>query len=153
MTIVRDAARFVRLARRKMRQGELSREPLTVLRFEWRGDFIECDWLMRSPDTWDKSLPEQTIQQHQTIQALRDALSLRTLILESFPAVMSAELRMFSADREHRLELMMSGRVSRLHDELHRASSVAMRAKLCGFNFVLSDGVLTVGLEDRPQKR
>ena len=67
--------------------------------------------------------------------------NLRALILESFPAVINAELRMFRADRNHRLELMMSGRVSRSNEVLDRVSSVVMRAKLCGFNFTLSNGV------------
>jgi hypothetical protein len=141
MTIIRDAARFVRAARRKMRQGELSRAPLTLLRFEWRGDFIECDWLMRPADQWDKDLPEQTIRQHQALQAFRDALSLRALIFESFPSVIHAELRMFRADRNHQLELMMSGRVNRNDQHFDRVASMAMRAKLCGFRFELSDGV------------
>jgi hypothetical protein len=141
MSIVRYAARFVMKARRKMRQGELSREPLTVLRFEWKKDFIECDWLMRPADCWDRDLPEHMAREHQTLQALRDALSLRALILESFPAVMNADLRMFRIDQHHGLELMMTGRVSRSNEVIHRVSSLAMRAKLCGFQFVLSDGV------------
>jgi hypothetical protein len=141
MMLIHDAGSFVKVVRKKMRQGVLSRQPLTMLRLEWRGDFVECDWLMRAPDTWDKVLPEYTIRQHQTLQAMRDALNLRALILESFPAVVSAELRMFRADRNHRLELMMSGRVSRSNEVLDRVSSVVMRAKLCGFNFTLSNGV------------
>jgi hypothetical protein len=36
---------------------------------------------------------------------------------------------------------MMSGRVSRSNEVLDRVSSVVMRAKLCGFNFTLSNGV------------
>lgn len=123
-----------------MRQGELSREPLTLLRFEWRGDFVECDWLMRPPDRWDKDLPERVTRAHQTLQAFRDALSLRALILDSFPAVTEAELRMFRSDRNHQLEMVMSGRVSRSNEVFHRVSSLAMRAKLCGFHFVLSNG-------------
>ena len=145
MNLIHDAARFVRRTRKKLRQGELSREPLTLLRFEWRRDFIECDWLMRPPDHWDRDLPEHVVREHQTLQALRDALSLRALILESFPAVSSAELRMFRADQNRNLELMMTGRVSRSNEVFHRVSSLAMRAKLCGFHFVLSDGVF-----DRP---
>jgi hypothetical protein len=141
MRIIRDAARFVMKARRQMRQGELSREPFTVLRFEWKNDLIECDWLMRPADRWDKYLPEHIVREHETLQALRDALSLRALILESFPAVMNAELRMFRIDQNHHLELMMTGCVSRSNEVIHRVSSLAMRAKLCGFQFVLSDGV------------
>lgn len=145
MKLIRDAARFVRRARKRLRQGELSREPLMLLRFEWRRDFVECDWMMRPPDAWDRDLPEHVARENQTLQALRDALSLRALILESFPAVNSAELRMFRVDQSHNLELMMTGRVSRANEVAHRVSSLAMRARLCGFDFVLSDGVF-----DRP---
>lgn len=142
MRVISNAARFVRNSHRSLKQGEFSREPITVLRFEWRGDFIECDWMMRPPDPWDRDLPEHVARRLQTMQALRDALNLRTLIFDSFPAVMNAELRMFRADRDHRLELMMNGTVSRTSEVFHRVPSVAMRAKLCGFHFVLSDGVL-----------
>jgi hypothetical protein len=145
MNAIRDAARFVKKARKKMRQGEFSRLPLTLLRVEWRGDFVECDWLIRPPDPWDEDLGEQLAKTQQTLQALRDGLALRALILESFPAVTTAELRMFRADRDHKLELMLKGQVSRANEVLHRVSSVAMRAKLCGFQFVLSNGVF-----DRP---
>ena len=67
-------------------------------------------------------------------------MSLREVIFESFPAVINAELRMFRADGEHRLELMMTGKVNRYNDVFERVASVAMRAKLCGFNFTLNAG-------------
>jgi hypothetical protein len=143
-----DEARFIKTARRKMQQGKYSREPLKLLRLEWRSESIEsieCDWLMRPSDEWDKDLPEHLARENQTLQALRDAMSLRDLIFESFPEAMNAELRMYRYDGGQRLELMMTGSVSRTNEVFHRVSSVAMRAKLCGFEFVLSDGVL-----DRP---
>ena len=103
---------------------------------------MECDWLMRPPDQWDKDLPAHLAKENQTLQALRDALSLRGAIFDSFPAVINAELRMFRADGEHRLELMMTGRVNRFNDVFERVASVAMRAKLCGFHFTLDAGEL-----------
>ena len=134
------AADFLGRVRRRLRFGALSREPLLLLRFEWKGDSVECDWLMRPPDPWDKDLPEHLAKENQTLQALRDALSLREVIFESFPAVINAELRMFRADGEHRLELMMTGKVNRYNDVFERVASVAMRAKLCGFHFTLNAG-------------
>ena len=101
---------------------------------------MECDWLMRPSDPWDKDLPEHLAKENQTLQALRDAMSLREVIFESFPAVINAELRMFRADGEHRLELVMTGKVNRNNDVFERVASVAMRAKLCGFHFTLKAG-------------
>lgn len=134
------AADFLSRVRRKLSFGALSREPLLLLRFEWKGDSVECDWLMRPPDPWDRDLPAHLATENQTLQALRDALSLREAIFESFPAVINAELRMFRADGEHRLELVMTGKVNRFNDVLVRVASVAMRAKLCGFRFILEAG-------------
>ncbi len=134
------AADFLGRVRKKLRFGALSREPLLLLRFEWKGDSVECDWLMRPPDKWDQDLPAHLAKENQTLQALRDALSLREVIFQSFPAVVNAELRMFRADADHRLELVMTGKVNRDSDAFERVTSVAMRAKLCGFNFILQAG-------------
>jgi hypothetical protein len=101
---------------------------------------MECDWLMRPPDPWDQDLPEHLARDNQTLQALRDALSLREVIFKSFPAVTNADLRMFRADGEHRLELVMTGKVNRYNDGFERVASLAMRAKLCGFHFTLKTG-------------
>jgi hypothetical protein len=137
-----DAADFLGKARRRLRFGALSREPMLLLRFEWKGDSVECDWLMRPPDPWDKDLPEHLARENQTQQALRDALSLRELVFKAFPAVMNAELRMFRADANRNLELVMRGSVSRSNVAFERVASVAMRAMLCGFQFTLAEGVL-----------
>ncbi len=134
------AADFLGRVRKKLRFGALSREPLLLLRFEWKGDSVECDWLMRPADKWDQDLPAHLAKENQTLQALRDALSLRKVIFQSFPAVVNAELRMFRADADHRLELVMTGKVNRDSDAFERVTSVAMRARLCGFNFILQAG-------------
>ncbi len=140
MKVLLQGADFLGKVRRKLRFGALSREPLLLLRFEWKGDSVECDWLMRPPDPWDKDLPAHLAKENQTLQALRDALSLRELIFKSFPAVINAELRMFRADAEHRLELVMTGKVNRYNDVFERVASLAMRARLCGFQFTLEAG-------------
>ena len=137
-----QAADFLRRTRKKLRQGEYSREPLQLLRIEWKKDSVECDWLMRAPDPWDVDLPKDVARQNQTHQALKDAMSLRDAIFDSFPAVATADLRMYRTDAEQQLELVMTGSVSRSNEVLQRVASVVMRARLCGFNFTLGSGGL-----------
>ncbi|HEX4030334.1 MAG TPA: hypothetical protein VHX20_08205 [Terracidiphilus sp.] len=137
-----QAAKFLSMTRRKLRYGAFSSEPLLLLRFEWKGDTVECDWLMRPPHPWDRDLAPHVGGENQTLQALRDALILRETIFESFPALTSANLRMYRADSEHRLELMMTGGVTRSNEVFERVTSMAMRAKLCGFHFNLKAGEL-----------
>jgi hypothetical protein len=141
MKPIRDAAAFVRGARKRLRTGEYSREPLTLLRLEWRPECVECDWLMRPADPWDADLPPRLARENETLQALRDALDLRRMIFHSFPAAMTAELRMYR-DGGDELELMMTGSVSRTNEVLERVASVVMRARLCGFHFTLTSGGL-----------
>ena len=85
MRVLAEVARFLRRTRRQLRSGELSREPLQLLRVEWKGDLLECDWLMRPVDPWDKYLPPELATENQTLQAFRDALKLRAIIFRSFP--------------------------------------------------------------------
>jgi hypothetical protein len=140
MTALTETARFLREARSRLRFGETSREPLLLLRVEWKGDWVECDWLMRPVDPWDKYLPSSLATENQTQQALRDALKLREIVFRCFPAVHTAQLRMFRSDEQHQLELVLIGRVSRDNEILHRVASLAMRARLCGLRFTLADG-------------
>ena len=142
MNILTDISKFLRRAQSQLRSGELSREPLQLLRVEWKGDQVECDWLMRPADAWDKYLPPHLATENQTLQAIRDALKLREVILRCFPAVSNAQLRMFRADDSHRLELVMTGSVNRWDEEFHRVPSVMMRAKMCGFRFTVAEGAL-----------
>jgi hypothetical protein len=142
MMSLRNAAEFVRSARKKLRVGEHSRESLKLLRVEWRAECVECDWLMRPADPWDADLPLRLARENETLQALRDALELRKMIFNSFPSVMKAELRMYRVDADHQLELMMTGSVARTNEVLERVASIVMRAKLCGFQFTLASGAL-----------
>lgn len=101
---------------------------------------MECDWLMRPADSWDKDLPAHLARENQTLQALRDALTLREVVFKSFPTVMNARLRMYRANANHNLELVMTGEVSRSNGAFERVASLAMRARLCGFHFNLEEG-------------
>jgi hypothetical protein len=137
-----DAADFLRRARRRLRYGDFSREPLELLRLEWKGNSIECDWLMRPADPWDVDLPPRVVEENQTFQALRDALTLRNIVFDSLPEVDGAELRMFRMDADSLPELVLSGSVVRTNEVFERVASIAMRARLCGFRFTQGDGSL-----------
>jgi hypothetical protein len=142
MRVLLDTADFLRRAQRRMRYGDLSRNPMQLLRLEWQGSWAECDWLMRPADPWDRDLPAHLVEEHETLQALRDALGLRNLIFESFAGLNHAELRMFRTKGNHQPELMMTGSLQRSDEVLLRVGSIAMQAKLCGFRFSLAEGVL-----------
>jgi len=137
-----NAASFLWRARRKLLRGELSREPLRLLRLEWTSGSVQCDWLMRPADRWDKDLPAHLMEENRTLQAFRDALQLRNLVFSSFPGVDRAELRMFRQGADGQPELVMTGAVHRSDETLLRVPSVVMQAKLCGFHFSLTRGVL-----------
>jgi len=137
-----QAGKFLSAIRRKLRYGAYSSEPLLLLRFEWKGDTVECDWLMRAPHPWDRDLPSYVGKENQTLQALKDAMTLRAAIFDSFPAVTNANLRMYRTDSEHHLELMLTGSVTRSNEVFERVASMVMRAKLCGFHFNLKAGSL-----------
>lgn len=125
-----------------MRYGDLSRSPLQLLRLEWKESWAECDWLMRPADPWDRELPVRIKEEHESLQALRDALGLRSLIFESFDGLNRAELRMFRAKGNHQPELLITGSLDRSDEVLPRVGSIAMQARLCGFRFSLAEGVL-----------
>ena len=50
---------------------------MELLRFGWKEDEVERDWPMRLADRWDIDLPSHVSKENQTLQALKDALSLR----------------------------------------------------------------------------
>jgi hypothetical protein len=130
-----EAESFLRKARRKMRYGEYSREPLKLLRIEWKNAAVECDWLMRPADLWDVDLPARVAEENQMLRALKDALNLRDIVFKSFPDVSNAELRMFRIGADQLPELVMTGSLNRSDEVLERVVSIAMRARLCGFRF------------------
>lgn len=137
-----DITEFLGRVRRKLRSGEFSRQPFKLLRLEWKESEVDCDWLMRAPDAWDAFVSKSISDQHVSIQALRDALSLREIVFRSFPRIECANLRMFRSGQDGSLELMLTGSVKRSDEILPRVPSIAMRARLCGFRFTLAQGVL-----------
>src|SRR5581483_195388 len=72
-----EMADFVRRLSRQLLFGKFSRAPLKLMRFEWRGEMAECEWMIRPPDPWDSDLPDEAARRNQTLQALCDALVIR----------------------------------------------------------------------------
>ncbi len=142
MRPVLDTIEFFHSMRSQMRFGEFSRLPIEVTRFQVQGDSAECDWFMRRPDPWDAQLPPRLQQEHRTKQALSDALKIRELIFLGFPPVQRAGLRMYRPVKGAEPELMLLGEVERETGGLGRVASLVMRARLYGFRFSLTGGVL-----------
>jgi hypothetical protein len=142
MRPILDTIEFFHAMRSQMRFGEFSRLPIRVRRFEIAEDSAECEWFMRPPDPWDTSLPQRRQQEHLTEQALLDALKIRALIFRGFPHVRNAGLRMYREQEGTEPELMMIGDVERETRGLREVASLVMRAKLYGFRFSLTGGVL-----------
>jgi hypothetical protein len=137
-----EIADFVRAMRREMRFGEISRAPLKLLHVELRNDTVECDWIARPPDIWDSSLRRSVRDRNESQQTLLDAITVRNLVFDALPKIDCAVLRAFRQPAREPPEMILLGTVSREMPEVHRVSSLAMRAKLFGFCFVLEDGVL-----------
>jgi hypothetical protein len=140
MTELLEISDFLRKAHRGLRFGTFSRLPVKVLRLEWRERAIECDWLIRPADPWDRDIPARIAEEQLTFQALRDAITLRDILFYCFAGVTNAELRMFRPDADNNLELVMTGTVNRSNEALSRVASLVMRARLCGFRFTLEGG-------------
>lgn len=137
-----EVADFIRAMGRQIRFGELSRANLQLLRFELRSETAECDWIARPADEWDRGLPPHIGDANASTQALQDAIALRKLLFRAFPGVMTASLRVFRQSAAGPLELIIAGTTDREQDPNPPSCSLAMRAKLLGFQFWLEGGIL-----------
>ena len=135
-------ADFGRAIRRELRFGELSRARLQLLRLEWKSDSAECEWMARPADEWDADLTPRVREEHETLQALKDAIAVRELMFSALPGVENATLRVFRQSATGAPYLIMTGTVTRGQEIPRNVSSTAMRAKLLGFRFWLEDGIL-----------
>ena len=133
---------FVRKLRIQARFGELSREPLRLLRFELLDGRAECDWIARPADQWDSGLMPRTSERHVSEQALHDAIAVRDLLFRALPDLRSALVRAYRPSPEGNPELVITGGVSRDQYPPVTVRSLTMRAKLFGLQFSLDDGVL-----------
>ena len=142
LTQLCDFSYLFRVVKAYLRFGELSRAPLKILRLQLSGESAECDWVARPADAWDEQLPGPVRDRHASMQALKDALAIREAMLCLMPQICTATMRVYRAAPERSRELIIAGRVAREDEVPHRIPSVVMRAKLCGFHFVLDAGVL-----------
>jgi hypothetical protein len=129
--------------RLQLRFGTLSRAPLRLLRLEWRPAHIDCDWIARSNDEWDKDLSSRLSGVRASRQALEDAILVRELLFVTFPQISSATLRAFRQDSDEGPDLIIEGTVTRPEPSRWNVRSLVMQAKLCGFHFRLDNGTLT----------
>jgi hypothetical protein len=136
-----EIGEFVRRIRIQTRFGDLSRARLTLLQFEVRGPEAECKLLARPADPWAAGLPPLVADRNVSVQALKDALSVRALLFRVLPDVSKAVLRVYRSSGES-LELVIAGVVRRGEQAPPTVRSLAMRAKLCGLQFWLDDGIL-----------
>ncbi len=84
---------------------------------------------------------------------MADAIAVRNVIFDTFSKIDSAVLRAFRQPAREPPEMIILGKVSREMPEVHRVSSLVMRAKLYGFCFDLEDGFLrTMQVDDRSEQ-
>lgn len=135
-------SRFVREFKTQLRFGRLSRSPIYLERFLIKEDTAECDCIARDPDPWDIDLAREIGRRHATLQALRDAIDIRSLLFANMPELKRARLRFFRDSRNSFRELIITGNL-RSQDSSHRSvHSLAMRAKLLGLRFSMENGLL-----------
>ena len=137
-----EVADFIRGLGREMRFGDLSRAPLRLLRLELRGEALACDWMARPPDIWDADLRQPVRDRNESRQALADAIAVRDLAFDTLPDLHMAVLRAFRSAAREPPQLIISGVATREAPPMFRVSSLAMRAKLYGFQFEMEDGIL-----------
>lgn len=134
---LRNASYFLRNLRFQLRYGKLSRAPLQLLRFQVIAENVECDWIARSPDPWDVGLPRQIQNWHTSLQALSDAIEIRSLLFESLPQANTAHLRVFRKSGDCEPEMIITGCTHRVDHSSRNLHSLIMRAKILGFRFNL----------------
>lgn len=130
---------FLRHFHTQLRFGTLSRAPLRLLRFQMKEDMAECDWVARDPDSWDADLAREIGRRHASLQALKDAIDIRSLLFAAMPNLEAARLRVFRGTYAHGRELIIIGSVRRQDRGFRRIHSLAMRAKLVGLRFCLEN--------------
>jgi hypothetical protein len=149
MTEVFETGNFIRKVRSLMRVGEFSRGRLDVLRIEVTESEAECEWVARPTDVWDVDVPWHVRERNFAAQALQDGLKMREILFDTFERVKNAELRAYRRFDRDQPELVLTGTAYRDDDDPKLTISVAMRAKLLGFRFSLTDGMLMSLVSER----
>lgn len=133
---------FFLALRLQLRFGELSRAPLRLIRLQIKDTQAECDWIARSEDPWDAYLAREIGQRHASLQALKDAIDIRSLLFSAVPHVKAARLRVYRENDARSRELIIAGNLRRRDGTFRSVHSLAMRAKLTGLRFRLENGLL-----------
>jgi hypothetical protein len=136
------ASQFLHGFRVQMRFGGLSRAPLRLLRLQMLDTVVECDWLARSPDPWDADLSRSVQQRHASLQALRDAIDVRALLLDLMPQMETVYLRVYRKSSDYERELIVEGCAQRNDHAARNVHSLVMRAEILGFRFDLEGNAL-----------
>jgi hypothetical protein len=136
---IRDAITRLRV---QLRFGSLSRAPLRLLRLEWRGDHVDCDWVARQHDQWDLDLSRRLSDRNAALQALEDAIIVRDLLFYSLQGIASVTFQVYRQVADQPLELIITGTITKPEPARWNVRSLVMQAKLCGFRFCLDDGKL-----------
>jgi hypothetical protein len=134
--------RFLQDLRTQLRFGALSRAPLQLVRFQIKEASADCDWVARDPDSWDADLSRDIGRRHSSLQALKDAIDIRSLLFEAMPDLVTARLRVYRTAPVHSRELIIIGNVRRNDSAFRATHSLAMRAKLVGLRFCLENDLL-----------
>jgi hypothetical protein len=134
---------FLREFRIRLRFGTLSRAPLRLIRFEIKETSAECDWIARDPDHWDADLSRDIGRRHASLQALKDAIDIRSLLFVAVPDLITAKVRVYRDFAAHSRELIIIGNVRRQDNSFRGTHSLAMRAKLVGLRFRLENDLLS----------
>jgi len=98
--------------------------------------------MARPPDEWDTDLRGSVREHNVASQALEDAIAVRDLLFSVLSEVNSAEFHVYRTSDLGAPELIITGTVTREDLTGPDIQSLAMRAKLCGFHFLLNDGEL-----------
>jgi hypothetical protein len=137
-----SASNFLFRLRVQLRYGEFTRAPLRLMRLEILADSVACDWLARPPDAWDADLPRSVASRHASLQALHDAIDMRSLVFTAFPGVETAHLRAYRDLPEKVPEVIVAGCVQRNDNSSRWLHSLVMRARVLGFRFRMEDNIL-----------
>ena len=136
---ISGAGHFLRNLRTKLRFGLLSREPLRLIRCQIKDDTADCEWIARNQDVWDDDLSREIGRRHASLQALKDAIDIRSMLFEVLPDLATARLRVYREPISHPRELIIAGNVRRDDGAFLSTHSLVMRAKLVGFRFCLEN--------------
>jgi hypothetical protein len=137
-----NASQFFRGLRVQMRFGELTRAPLQLLRLQILAEIVECDWLARAPDPWDADLSRSIQQRHASLQTIRDAIDVRALLFDTLPQVKTAYFHVYRESSNYAQEMIIKGCTQRSDSAFRSIRSLAMRAKVLGFQFNLERDTL-----------